>query len=41
MHYPYPVQSILMSVAGVLAVTVAAIFIKPRGKQKRSPDKAS
>lgn len=35
MHYPYLVQSILMSVFGIAVVAVTAVFIKPRGKKER------
>ena len=34
MHYPYLVQSILMSVAGVAIVAVISLFMKPRGKKE-------
>lgn len=34
MHYPYLVQSILMSVLGIALVGVTSIFIKPRGKKE-------
>ena len=34
MQYPYPVQSILMSVLGIAIVAVTSIFIKPRGKKE-------
>ena len=34
MSYPYPVQSILMSVLGIAIVAVTSIFIKPRGKKE-------
>ena len=33
MHYPYPVQSILMSVLGIALLAVTSVFIKPRGKK--------
>lgn len=38
MHYPYPVRSILMSLAGIAIAAVTSIFIKPRGKKEGSSD---
>ena len=37
MHYPYPVQSILMSVLGIAVIAVTSVFIKPRGRKKEDP----
>ena len=33
MNYPYPVQSILMSVLGIALLAVTSVFIKPRGRK--------
>ena len=41
MSYPYPVQSILMSLAGVITVVIACIFIKPRGRKEKGSGSAS
>jgi uncharacterized membrane protein len=32
MHYPYLLQSILMSVLGIAVVAVTSVFIRPKGK---------